>query len=495
MKGDFSRDTFDPARQFTRVLMQQGRVQLDADWNEQASILLRYLQALAEDLIGPFGGPADIMSGPNVVQKKYGFEIGALKSGATLTDLKIGEGRYYVDGVLCENESADASYFGQSNYPRDKQKNPLPTVLPFLVYLDIWERHITSLEDDHIREVALGGPDTSSRAQLVWQVKIWPSSEADRPMTPSAWNCGDVRVDWDKWKELLQPDHRGQLVAGTRSADVDPSKPCITPPEARYRGAENQLYRVEVHRPGAAWNGDAGTKSSAATFKWSRDNGSVVFPIVTLSGKQATLADLGRDGRLTLEPDDWVEIVDDDQALSGQPGPLAQVQQVDSARRTVIFKDNPIPAQGSQSPTYDANSSKHPLLRRWDHQAGNPTEGGLELSEGAALIKEDNSYWLLIEDGMQIQFKPSDAAQNWYRTGDYWLIPARTATGDVEWPREPNPTYNPLDPNSPKTRAAARPPRGVYHHYAPLAMVNTAGDADDCRCSFERQACPPPPAA
>ena len=38
MKGDYSRDTFDPAKHFTRVLMQQGRVQLDADWNEQAAL-------------------------------------------------------------------------------------------------------------------------------------------------------------------------------------------------------------------------------------------------------------------------------------------------------------------------------------------------------------------------------------------------------------------------------------------------------------------------
>ena len=37
--------------------MQQGRVQLDADWNEQADILLHYLRTLAADLIGPFGGP------------------------------------------------------------------------------------------------------------------------------------------------------------------------------------------------------------------------------------------------------------------------------------------------------------------------------------------------------------------------------------------------------------------------------------------------------
>ena len=35
-RGDFTRDTFNPLKHFSRVLMQQGRVQLDADWNEQA---------------------------------------------------------------------------------------------------------------------------------------------------------------------------------------------------------------------------------------------------------------------------------------------------------------------------------------------------------------------------------------------------------------------------------------------------------------------------
>ena len=37
-RGDFSRDTFDPSKHFLRVLMQQGRVSLDADWNEQTDI-------------------------------------------------------------------------------------------------------------------------------------------------------------------------------------------------------------------------------------------------------------------------------------------------------------------------------------------------------------------------------------------------------------------------------------------------------------------------
>ena len=33
------------------------------------------------------------------------------------------------------------------------------------------------MEDDYIREKALGGADTASRAQIVWQVKVFKSKE------------------------------------------------------------------------------------------------------------------------------------------------------------------------------------------------------------------------------------------------------------------------------------------------------------------------------
>ena len=59
MKGDFTRNTFDPAKHFSRVLMQQGRVTLDADQNEQAAIQLHYLRTLARDLIGPYAAPVE----------------------------------------------------------------------------------------------------------------------------------------------------------------------------------------------------------------------------------------------------------------------------------------------------------------------------------------------------------------------------------------------------------------------------------------------------
>ena len=41
-----------------------------------------------------------------------------------------------------------------------------------LVYLDVWEQHVTALDDDHIREVALGVPDTATRSRTLWQAKV-----------------------------------------------------------------------------------------------------------------------------------------------------------------------------------------------------------------------------------------------------------------------------------------------------------------------------------
>src|SRR3954463_3384953 len=57
MKGDFSRLTFRPERRYTGVRMQQGRVQLDADWNEQIDIQAHGARSALAHVIGAAGGP------------------------------------------------------------------------------------------------------------------------------------------------------------------------------------------------------------------------------------------------------------------------------------------------------------------------------------------------------------------------------------------------------------------------------------------------------
>ena len=76
MKGDFSRKTFDEKKHYSRVLMQQGRVQLDSDWNEQVDINLHYLRRLAQDLIGRHGTPAN-NDGFKIITKQGDYVIGS----------------------------------------------------------------------------------------------------------------------------------------------------------------------------------------------------------------------------------------------------------------------------------------------------------------------------------------------------------------------------------------------------------------------------------
>jgi len=417
--------------------MQQGRVQLVADWNEQVSILLHYLRSLARDLGSEHWGPTNDAE----------FKIQANGS----KDFRIGAGHYYVQGILCENNEEKLTYTNQPDYPLNEAEKELNEG-EYLVYLDLWERHLTYIEDDLIREVALAGPDTATRAKIVWQVKLTKGENLDN----------NLKQDYGKFLNVIKDKSKpgsGKLRARARK-QKDTDEPCLTSPEARYRRAENQLYRVEIHKGGAAWNGkkkDDGGNQDTASFKWSRDNGSVIFPIRQLAGTKVVVEHLGRDERSSLRQWDWVEVVDDDRVLRGEVGQLAQVDEIDIGELTVTLKVSP----GANLPDYQENDARHPLLRRW-----NQKEAEIQIKGGTT-----DSDWIELEDGIQIQFQPGAT----YRTGDYWLIPARTVTGDVEWP-------GPVD------TPTAIPPHGIVHYYAPLAIISvdanrniTANQAADLR--------------
>lgn len=442
MKGDFSRITFDRQHHFSRVLMQQGRVLLDADWNEQTSILLHYLRSLAADLIGAHGGPAQ---GPY----RDGFRV--VCENDLKCDFIIHWGHYYVDGILCEHlppvqcppqAAPPLTYAGQPDYPLTEEME-LQINTDYLVYLDVWERHLTYVQADHLREVALGGPDTATRARLVCQVKA-AEVPKDAPEDATCAELMDALV------------HDGPRCLRARARVETPSDdPCILPPEARYRGPENQLYRVEIHD-----GGTADTAKGGATFKWSRDNGSVVFPIRSLQGSLASVDTLGPDDQCSLDVGDWVEIIDDTIVLQGTPGILAKVQAVDRVSYQVTLG---VP-EGTALPVYDEDSTTHPLLRRWD--------------QGADALPVREGSWIDLEDGVQVYFEPGGT----YRTGDYWMIPARTATGDVLWPTEVR--------DDGTAAPQALPPHGIRHHYAPLARISLDGAGtvscdDNCRCTFD----------
>jgi hypothetical protein len=116
------------------------------------------------------------------------------------------------------------------------------------------------------------------------------------------------------------------------------------------------------------------------------------------------------------------------------------------------------------------------ILRRWDRRPGAATGQSGLAEDGATLVVEssdEDDGWIELENGIEVQFAPNDGTTpTAYRSGDYWLIPARAGLGDVRWPEDD------------AGKAVPQPPRGVEHHYAPLAIVAGAS-ITDCRTAFE----------
>ena len=228
MKGDFSRLTFDPRKHYTGVLHQQGRVWLDSDWNEDVLDRLVLLQQELNDVIGPSGVPAP----------GSGFQISPSTNPNAPDDFGISAGHCYVNGNLCQLE-ANTSYLSQPDL-LDPPRIPIPSdgsTLTALVYLEVWQRLITYLEDDSIREIALGGPDTSTRLKNIVQIKV-------RVLPPEigSISCGQ--------SAQFLPRPGGGKLTTLQPTNVQPQSLCQLPDPANFIGRQNHLYRVQVHDAG-----------------------------------------------------------------------------------------------------------------------------------------------------------------------------------------------------------------------------------------------------
>jgi hypothetical protein len=375
MKGDFSRITFDPARQYRRVLQQQGRVALDSDQNEQAEIQAYLEETGLYDVIGDSGAPYH-WEGPD---HGDGFEIfagppHAATDAAPATEILIGSGRYYLHGKLAENAAEDVTL--------DAQIGPGPFADGrYVAYLDAWERLITAVENPDLREIALGGPDTATRVVADWRVRV--AKVADDA------ECTDFASSWT-------PDPRTLPSMSVVTVPTDPgSDPCLLPVSGGYQGLENQLYRVEIHA------------LAPAVLKWSRDNASLCATVTQVDSvaKVITLSSLGMDPMRTLDTSPLLEIVTEDDIANRRSGLL-----LESFERISEDRIRVLDASVSGADLAARNGA---VIRAWDGKA-NAVGGKVDVP---------------LENGISVQFDEID-----FRVGDYWVFAARALSNNVLWP-------------------------------------------------------------
>ncbi|MDP5220849.1 DUF6519 domain-containing protein [Ruegeria sp. 2205SS24-7] len=451
MTFDLSRVRFNPRQDFLGVIMQQGRVQLDSDWNEWVAELSRRIQA----------GTLDTFNGSVVPRiTPDGFLINV--AGGEMT---IGAGRMYVDGILAENhgmqpaawDSLLAEETGTGPVPFDQQPYfpnapDLPTSGRHLAYVVVWQREVSPIEDPTLIEPAVG-VDTTGRLQTVWQVQL--HENIDDSVT-----CTTPDEDIPGWPEVIAPS-AGRLGTATGDPGDDPN-PCEVPPAAGYLGLENQLYRVEVHR-----GGPFGT----ASFKWSRENGSVASRVTHINGARdrITVESLGRDDVLGFQDGDWVEVTDDWRELHNEPGELRRIAPaggVDRTARTLTFEtalpNGMFPTNAQQQ----TNANRNTRVRRWDQTgavrsaAGNTIQN-LDTTGAAGIQIPVAGTQVFLEHGILVDFN-LDPAGGEFHTGDHWVFAARTADASIEILDE-------------------APPLGIHRHYARLAIVDFPENEIDCR--------------
>jgi hypothetical protein len=487
MKGDFSRRTHDPHKHYSAVLHEQGRLLTDADFDEEHRILTAAHETAVADLVGGCGAPIG----------DDGFAV----TSPDGRNLALSPGRFYVDGILVVNDAdAPVPYVAQPDRDTGQIAWP-PGTGSYAVYLDVWHRLVTALDDPSIREVALGGPTTAARERTVWQVRHVPVDQG--------WTCGQDLP--------LPPGTTGRLAAQARPVNGAPT-PCLVPPRAGYTGLENQLYRVEVLAGGPGSDvatatvlpvvsfppdtvdqvqlspadaaalspgevvelvstgtgrdpftasfaqvlgvdqdvvtlsgrvpqfgpGDApAVRRAGAAVVVSRENGSVVRTVTRIDGTEISVADLGPDDVLGFGAGQWVELTDDAVEWEGLPRQLRQIESINTDRRVVKLRS---PAQPLAARPDGVDPDRHPKLRRWD-------------AARAVTFRANGEGWIHLENGIEVRFTAGD-----YVSGDYWQFPARTAvvdpeSGTIEWRAD--------DAGNPAERA----PAGVVHHRSTLAVV------------------------
>jgi hypothetical protein len=431
--------------------MQQGRVMLDDDFNDAERIRLEEERRVNIDVIGPVGSP----------------DAGFLVSNGSITgggcDFDILAGTLYLGGLRLWNPATTKVSLQDDWLQQAAGDRPAPVEGRIdLVYVEAWQQPVTAVEDTELFEVALGGPDSSTRLRTMWRVRLATANGSDCP---------------DAWKSLVGTwtgagkgtvDATGERIVDTKlQVTYEPGALgdlCTPKIAGGYLGAENQTIRVEL--------------VDATHFTWGFDNGAPIYQAtIGADRKTITLLTAPHDqahwptAGQVVEILPWSSVLPNHEKLAQETGQLARVAgsfDPDPSKHSFVLDAiNLVPVgfgdgwkTRSDAAQLGDITSWPCYVRVWDR--GDDVSSDLAILFGASAVS-------LGSTGIKVTI--SGAAKN---KGDHWVIAARPRTPDqvVPWNLEDG-----------------RLPHGTRRFFAPLALIrwHAGGTFDllhDCRPFF-----------
>ncbi len=245
MKGQISRYSHRPEERYSGFHQVQGGMVTDANLSESTEITKDRTDGLGLDTVlsgcPADGGIVDLEASPPLLR----------------------EGTVYADGVRGLFRLSDGAaaltladvLTGQADLP----DGPALTNGERVIFADIWERPVFTLEDPYLADAGLHGAETGFRSRTMCQIKSAPIAALAEleARTGRYVSVGDVTL------EVEPPDE---------TVVTDPCDPCANVLTLEQR-VPNALFRIEIVRVDGPAN--APTRVDIA---WSRENGANIAP-------------------------------------------------------------------------------------------------------------------------------------------------------------------------------------------------------------------------
>jgi uncharacterized protein DUF6519 len=485
MASDISR-TSDEQR-YDGIVMQQGRVILDRDVNALRQTIDRRIADDALDIIGPCGTPDDgfaIGPAPGITSPAspplWSPPVAPTSPpSAEPYDFSISAGTMYVGGQRAVfppevpgQGAVEYSYFDQPNW----LSPPAPAAPPNqeFIYLHLLEGEVSAVEDPELKDVALGGPDTTQRLHIVKRVKrlavglsdcTGASEEAAR-----TWSAAGFVFDPQTLR--LIPQATLQVSYADPSTATDPCDPVA---QGGYLGADNQLIRVQVI--------SGGPTGAAPGIVWGYDNASFLYraSVSPQTPTTVVLAQSPVDAFHIPQQGQVVEVLRSAYIIDTEPN-ATDPQQADTIRcvaeahgvictLTAPYQPDTLSLSLDQSLPPEYLNDTNPLfVRIWQSQISAVTADGVTLY---SLQNADGSLTgVQVTLGMQGNVLP---------IGAYWMFAVRPSTPQAVYPERF--LIRPQPPDGPRQWVCAL---GTIAWNGGLAAAGIVSPPTfhDCRNSF-----------